>query len=257
MAKIITVTNQKGGVGKTTTAHLLSSGLKARGFRTLLIDLDPQSNLTFTMGADDSHYTLYDLFKGNAEPQQAIKSTVQGDIIPGSLLLSGADMEYTQTGREYILSEIIEPLKESYDFVIIDTPPALGILTVNALTASNSVIIPMGADIYSIQGLSQLYNLVCNVKRYTNKELSIDGLFLTRYNKRATISKDIYAELEQLASKLGTKLFKSVIREGVAIKRSQADQTNIFISEPKAGVTIDFNNFIDEYLKEKRGLVNE
>ena len=166
-------------------------------------------------------------------------------------------MEYTQTGREYILSEIIEPLKESYDFVIIDTPPALGILTVNALTASNSVIIPMGADIYSIQGLSQLYNLVCNVKRYTNKELSIDGLFLTRYNKRATISKDIYAELEQLASKLGTKLFKSVIREGVAIKRSQADQTNIFISEPKAGVTIDFNNFIDEYLEEKRGLVNE
>lgn len=257
MAKIITVTNQKGGVGKTTTAHLLSSGLKAREFRTLLIDLDPQSNLTFTMGADDSHYTLYDLFKGNAEPQLAIKSTVQGDIIPGSLLLSGADMEYTQTGREYILSEIIEPLKESYDFVIIDTPPALGILTVNALTASNSVIIPMGADIYSIQGLSQLYNLVCNVKRYTNKELSIDGLFLTRYNKRATISKDIYAELEQLASKLGTKLFKSVIREGVAIKRSQADQTNIFISEPKAGVTIDFNNFIDEYLKEKRGLVNE
>jgi chromosome partitioning protein len=246
--KIITVTNQKGGVGKTTTAHALSTGLHSRGFKTLIIDLDPQSNITYVMGVEQPEYTIYDLFNGESEPQKAVKSTDQGDIIPGSLFLAGADMEYTKPGREYILKEITEKLEHDYNYIIIDTPPALGILTTNALTASNSLIIPMGADIFSLQGLGQLKGLIDNVRKYCNKNLEIEGLLITKYNNRTVLNRELKEVMEDAATKLNTKVFNTVIREGVAIRESQALQTNIFENSPKANVTLDYNSFIDELL---------
>ncbi len=248
MNKIITVTNQKGGVGKTTTAHALASGLQSRGYKILVIDLDPQSNLTYTLGIENPEYTIYELFTDEAKPEQAIKKTDQGDIIPGSLFLAGADMEFTKPGREYILKEIIEPLQEQYNYIIIDTPPALGILTTNALTASGSLIIPMGADIFSLQGLSQLQGLIENVRKYCNKNLLIEGLLITRYNGRIVLSRELKEVMEDAALKLNTKVFNSVIREGVAIREAQALQTDIFTNTPKANVTKDYNKFIDELL---------
>lgn len=249
----VTVTNQKGGVGKTTTAHILSTGLAMQGFKVLAVDIDPQTNLTFTAGLDplEAPVTLYELLKKTAKTTlQAAQRTAAGFyMIPGSLDLAGADMEFTQTGREYLLKEALEPLEESFDFCIIDTPPTLGILTVNALTASQKVIVPMGADVYSLQGLSQLQGLINNVKKYSNPALSIDGLLVTKYSPRAIINRQIKDSFEDVAKRLKTKVYKTSIREAVAVKEIQFLQGNIFTDYPKANVTEDYRGFIEEFLK--------
>lgn len=251
--KVITITNQKGGVGKTTTAHILSTGLAGRGFRVLAVDIDPQTNLTYTAGITPGEVqpTLYELFKGMAKPSlQAAQPTKNGfSIIPGSLDLAGADMEFTKTGREYLLQEILQPLKESFDFCIIDTPPTLGILTVNALTASDAVIIPMGADIYSLQGLAQLQGLIQNVQRYSNPALKVAGLLLTKFNARAVINRELRDTMWKVARNLDTFLFTTAIREAVAIKEVQFLQGDIFKEYPKANITRDYINFINEFLE--------
>ena len=158
-------------------------------------------------------------------------------------------MEFTQPGREYLLKEILEPVKDNYDFIVIDTPPTLGILTINALTTSNDVIIPMGADIYSLQGLGQLYNTIENVKKYCNKDLTIKGLLLTKYNARTVLSKDLKDTIESKAQEINSKLFKTVIREGIAIKEAQTLQDNIFSTAPTSKPAADYEAFIKEYLK--------
>lgn len=247
--RITTVTNQKGGVGKTTTAHALATGLIKTGKRVLAIDLDPQSNLSFTYNANMDKPGIYEAFKGNKTARHIIQHTAQGDIITSNLDLAGADMEFTQPGREYLLKEILEPVKDNYDFIVIDTPPTLGILTINALTTSNDVIIPMGADIYSLQGLGQLYNTIENVKKYCNKNITIKGLLLTKYNARTVLSKDLKDTIESKVQEINSKLFKTVIREGIAIKEAQTLQDNIFNTAPTSKPAADYEAFIKEYLK--------
>ena len=249
---IVTITNQKGGVGKTTTAHTLCCGLVQRGFKTLAIDADPQTNLTFTAGItlDMVQADLYDIFKGEQKAATAILQTGAGfAILPGSLALAGADMEFSQTGREYILKEALDYIKNEFDFIVIDTPPTLGILTVNALTASDRVIVPMVADIYSLQGLSQLQGMISNVRKYSNHNLIIDGLLLTKYSPRAIINKKLKESIETVADQLETKLYKTPIREAVAVKEVQLQQSNIFAEYPGANVTGDYEAFINEFLK--------
>jgi chromosome partitioning protein len=195
-------------------------------------------------------HTLYDVFKGNAISKQAITSVKQGfDIVSGGLTLAGADMDFTQTGREYMLREALKEVSDDYDYCIIDTPPTLGILTVNALTASQTIIIPMTADIYAIQGLSQLQGLIKNVRKYCNPDLSIAGLLLTRYSERTVISRDLKRYIEEAAQRLETKLFQSTIREAVAVRESQLIVSDIFTESPKSKVAKDYNDFIDEFLK--------
>lgn len=249
MARITTIANQKGGVGKTTTAHALATGLTVKGYKTLTIDTDPQGNLSYTMRADDQQAGLYEILKGNINSAEAIQHTVQGDIIPSTLLLAGADMEFTDTGREYLLKDIVEPLRKIYDYIIIDSPPTLGILTINALTASNDVIIPMGADIYSLQGLSQLYNTVNKVKKYCNPSLNIAGLLITRYNGRTILSKDLREVIENKAVQIGAAFYNTVIREGVSIKEAQTQQDSIFKTDPNSNPAQDYLKFINEYLE--------
>jgi len=246
----VTITNQKGGVGKTTTAHILATGLKKAGFSVLAIDTDPQTNFTYTAGLqpEETELDLYNLFKGQGSSLQAIQTTKAGfDMIAGSLQLAGADMEFTMTGREYILKGIIEPIKERYDYCIIDTPPTLGILTINALTASERVLVPMGADVYSLQGLSQLQGMIENVRKYCNPSLIIEGLLLTKYNSRAVINRQLKDSLEDVAHRLNTKLFKTCIREAVAVKEVQFLQGNIFDEYPNANITRDYIEFIKEF----------
>lgn len=250
---IVTITNQKGGVGKTTTAHALCTGLCNRGFHVLAVDADPQTNFTFTAGIDQQQLEadLYDAMKEQVSSLQVIQRSPQGfDVLPGSLNLAGADMEFTQAGREYRLKEVIEPVKEKYDFIIIDTPPTLGILTVNALTASDCIIVPMCADVYSIQGFSQLQGMIENVKKYCNHELTVAGVLLSMYDPRTTIDKDIREALEGIAAKLNTKVYRQTIRRAVAVKNNQIAQGDLFREYPKARVTSDFSAFIDEFLKE-------
>lgn len=244
MARITAVTNQKGGVGKTTTALALAGGLSLQGYKTLLIDTDPQANASFTMNADTEQPGIYELLKG--EPA-SIQHTEQGDIIPSSISLAGADMEFTQTGREYLLRDVIGPIKGKYDYIIIDTPPTLGILTINALAAADDVLIPMGADIYSLQGLGQLYTTINRVKKYCNGALTIAGLLITRYSGRAILSQDLKESIAGTAARIGAGLYETIIREGIAVKEAQARQVSLYTE--KSNAANDYLDFISEYRK--------
>lgn len=249
--KIITLANQKGGVAKTTTSSALASGLVSRGHKVLAIDLDPQSNFTLTSGVDilSSEATIYNVFKGEISVEQVIWKTPLGfDLIPGGLDLAGADMEFTQLGREKMLSKALSKIKENYDYIIVDTPPTLGILSANALIASDILIVPMAADIYSIQGLSQLSGFIQNVYENGNPNLHLAGLLITKFNGRQNLSKALVQQIEAAAEKLGTTVFKSRIRESVAIREAALLQSDIFKEVPNANATVDYNNFIDEFL---------
>lgn len=254
MTKRITLANQKGGVAKTTTSLALAAGLSNRGYHVLGIDLDPQSNFSLSSGIDtvDLEETLYDVFKKNASINDILLTSSLGyDVLPGGLSLAGADMDFTQTGREYMLREALEALNKAYDYIIIDTPPTLGILTTNAMAASDSVIVPMAADLYSIQGLSQLNGLISNVRKYCNKNLKLAGLLITKYHGNQNISKAVSEKIAQIAQELNTRVFTTKIRESVAIRESQLLQSDIFKDAPRANATVDYADFIDELLKEE------
>lgn len=251
MSKTLAIINQKGGVGKSTTAEALAAGLSLKGYKTLSIDLDAQSNMTYTAGAKTDGATALGVLTGEVDIAAAIQHTDSGDIIAASKALAGADAFITNTGKEYRLKEALEPIRAEYDFIIVDTPPALGILTINALTACDSVIIPAQADIYSIQGIEQLAETMKPVKKYTNPALTIEGILLTRYSPRSVLSREVAELAEKIAAKLGTKLFKATIREAVAVKEAQISQQSLYSYAPKAKVTEDYSRFIAELLGEE------
>lgn len=247
--RVIAIANRKGGVGKSTTAAALVSGLTLKGYRVLAVDLDAQRNLTSTMSARVDSKTSLGVLTGDITAKEAIRKTESGDIIPASKSLSGADAILTETGKEYRLKEALEPVKEWYDYCIIDSPPALGILTVNALTAANSVIIPAQADIYSLEGIEDLQETIQPVRKYCNPTLEIQGILLTRYSPRSILSRDVTTLAEQLAEQLETSLFKATIREAVVVKEAQISQQSLFTYAPKAKVTEDYKAFIEEFLE--------
>ena len=249
MQEIISIINQKGGVGKSTTAHAIGAGLIIKGYKVLFIDLDAQCNLSYTMNADLKGLTSIEILRDKTATKEAIQHTTQGYIIPGSNQLAGADLTINQTGKEYRLKEALTAVLSDFDYIIVDTPPALGILTINALTASHSVIIPAQADIYSLQGIGQLYSTIETVKKYCNPDIKIKGILITRHNPRTILSRDMADMIEETAAKLNTKAFKTNIREAVAIKEAQASKQSIYSYAPKAKVTEDYRALIGEIIK--------
>lgn len=250
MAKVISVSNQKGGVGKTTTTGAVASGYKLKGYRVLCIDLDPQSNLSFGASASTEDCpTIYDVLKGDEKISLAIQETDSFDIVPSNILLSGIELEFTQTGREFLLKEAISTIDSSYDYIFIDTPPALSILTVNAFTASDCIIIPMLADIFSLQGIAQLSETIKRVKTYCNPKLKIEGILLTKYNNRTILGREIRGTAELIAEELDTALFKTTVRSGVAVAEAQANQQNILEYSPKNGAALDYFDFVNELIE--------
>ena len=245
MTEIISIINQKGGIGKTTTAQALGAGLRLKGFKVLSIDLDPQSNLSLTMGAETAKTGAYSLLIGGKPVREVIVSTQQGDLIPSGYLLATAELKIKQSDK---LKEAIRPIKKNYDYIIIDCPPALGILTVNALTASDSVIIPAQTDFFALQGIGNLYLSIQAVKDGTNKSLKIKGILITKYNPRTILNRDLLQQLEDFAKKAKIRIFESKIRESIIIKEAQALRRDIFSYNPRAAVTQDYKNFIDEAL---------
>lgn len=245
--EVIAIVNRKGGVGKTATAQALGAGLIRKGYSVLYVDLDSQTNLTYGLGAAAGRLNSMDVLTGSATAQAAIQHTPQGDVIAGSEALAGADTAIDGTGKEYRLREALEGLQ--YDYIIIDTPAQLGTLTVNALTAADSVVIPVQAEVYSLQGIGQLSKAIDAVKKYCNHNLRIRGILITRYNGRAIISRDMLSNLEDAAAQLQTRLYSTPIRECVSIKEAQAQQQDIFSYAPRSNAAKDYAAFLEEFIK--------
>ncbi|BAL84784.1 putative chromosome partitioning ATPase ParA (plasmid) [Selenomonas ruminantium subsp. lactilytica TAM6421] len=252
--KIYAIANQKGGVGKTTTCHCLAAGLHAQGKKVLLIDLDPQSNLSVlcdavTDAVNKDAVTMLELLSDKATFPDVIQPMEDYDIAPASMYLASIDSVLTDPiGRPFKLAEKITEanLRKKYDYIFIDCPPALGTLTSLAIVAADSVIIPAQADILSLQGVSQLYSTIQSARGHANKSLRIAGIVLTRFNARTKISREIHEMFLTAAKQMNTAVFKTQIREGTAIKETQASGENIFKAASNSNVAQDYKALTKE-----------
>ncbi|MBQ8569551.1 MAG: ParA family protein [Oscillospiraceae bacterium] len=238
--KTIVITNQKGGVGKTTTCAALTGIFRSRGKRVLAIDLDPQGNLSFSLGAEDKGYTIHDVLKGDCGITAAIKHTRICDVISSNILLSGSELELTGREREYILKRLLTPLHSVYDVIILDTPPALSVLTINAYTAADDLIIPMTPEILSLQGIAQLRETILAVKQYYNKSLNIRGILMTRYNPKYLLNIEAAEMAEIVADQLGTKVLDIKIPMCIAAAEAPAHQMTIDEYAPKSKASKEY-----------------
>lgn len=216
MSRIVCFANQKGGVGKTTTCVNLCAAIKNKKQKMLLIDADPQGNATSGMGVEkNAAVTLYEVLTQGVVAQDAIVKTKYGDVLPSNLNLSGASVELVDApDREQILKHALEPLQEKYDYIFIDCPPSLGLLTLNALTAADTVLIPMQCEYYAMEGLTDLMTTLRLTKNRLNPALKIEGIVLTMYDRRLSFSGQVAQEIERYFNKA---LYKTVIPRNVRI----------------------------------------
>ncbi len=220
MSKIISISNQKGGVGKTTTAINLSSSLAAAEKKTLLIDIDPQANSSSGLSISNHSPSIYEVLVGVEEAKNTIINSYMPflDILPSNINLVGAEIEMVDIpNREQILKNAVETIKDDYDYLVIDCPPSLGLLTLNSLTASDSVLIPVQCEYFALEGLGQLLNTINIVKQHFNKNLSIEGVLLTMFDMRLRLSQQVAEEVRKY---FGDKVFKTVIHRNVRISEA-------------------------------------
>lgn len=236
MGRVIAVANQKGGVGKTTTAVNLSACLASNGSRTLLIDLDPQANATSgcEAGVESLDGSIYEVLLGHA-PLEAVIGTagIEGlDLAPSHISLAGAEVEMAAIlGREKRLTEALDTVRAEYDFIIVDCPPSLGLLTVNALTAADSVLIPVQCEYYALEGLSKLLNSIQLVQRYLNPSLEIEGVLLTMYDERLQLSRRVAAEVK---SYFNDKVYTTAIKRNVSLAAAPSFGQPVILYEPRS-----------------------
>lgn len=248
--KVIAVMNQKGGVGKTTTVQAIGDWLSERDKRVLYVDLDSQCNLSFSMGTSGGAFeTLLDpkRINGYVGPVEGRDNTF---ILAASPAIVGADAALNEVGKEYRLNEALSVLNTAIDYVVIDTPPALGVLAINALTAADDVVIPVQADMYSLQGLTQIGATIEAVRRYTNKRLQIAGVLITRANERTVVRREFAELLQESAEAMQTKVFNTRVRECTAVIEAQANHTSIYQYAPRSNATADYDAFMREYIGE-------
>lgn len=251
--KIYVVANQKGGIGKTTTATALASILSKEGKKVLFIDSDKQGNSSDTYKAQiDGVATLYDVLLDDdrIEISEAIQHTPNGDIVASDPLLRKADkILYDDIDGVFRLDDNLKKLK-GYDYVIIDTNPSIDAILKSCLIACDEVIIPVTADRYALQGLSQLHEAITSIKRRQNTRLKVAGLLLVKYDKRTNLSKDVEQSLQNVADVMETKLFKTKIRESVRAREAQAKRMMLIDYSPNSTTANDYKNFTDELTEE-------
>jgi len=243
---VIAITNHKGGVGKTTSAINIGAGLCKLKKKVLLIDLDPQANLSQSLGIRDYSYTIYGAIKGDHPiyPLLVVKGL---DVVPSTLDLSGAEIELSSTiGREYILRELLEPIKNNYDYVIIDSPPSLGLLTVNALTSADEILIPLQAQYLALQGLTKLMEIVEKIQRHLNKSLQVGGVFITQYDSRKILNRNV---VEAIQEHFKSRVFKTKIRDNVALAEAPTKGQDIFRYNAHSYGAVDYLALCREILK--------
>lgn len=249
MAKTIVLTNQKGGVGKTTTSAALAAGLAKKEKRVLAIDLDPQGNLGFSFGLDiESGNTLFEALKGDVPIYDAIQRKEGVDFIRSNILLSGAGQVMRGDRRELLLKRLLEPVERFYDYIIMDTPPAFNMLTLNGYSAADYLIIPMSAEILSLVGLTQLKETYETIRRTVNPDLKVMGILMTSFDGRRGLSWEVKEMAEGVAAQLGTKVFETVIRSSVAVAEAPAHGENIIDYAPRSNAAKDYKDFVNEVM---------
>ena len=234
--RIIAVTNQKGGVGKTTTAINLSACLAAEGKRVLAVDADQQGNTTSGLGLDKNEMslTIYDMFLGEASVQEVKQPTcVEGlEVVPANINLTGAEIELIgKERREFILREELEKVKNTYDFIIIDCPPSLNLITINALTAADTVLVPIQCEYFALEGLEQLLHTVNLVKKRLNPSLEMEGIVFTMFDARTNLSLQV---VEEVKRSLGENVYRTIIPRNVRLGESPSHGLPIHLYDPKS-----------------------
>lgn len=250
--KTISISNIKGGVGKSTTAATLAAGLAEKGYKVLLVDSDPQTNLTMCFLSEQpddvpSLYHVYSEGKLVDEVKAAIKDNL--DLVIGDFALCNADMQFVRAGRLRMLGKALKAVEGEYDFAIIDTPPNMGILAMNAFMASDYIIVPMAADSFSLKGVRLLKQVLDDVQEETDGRIAVAGLLVTRYNSRTNVSRLLENSVNSAAALLDTKVFESRIRQAVVVQESQIAKEDLLSYAPKVPVTEDYRNFIGELLE--------
>ena len=272
--RIIAFSNQKGGVAKTTSSYAMAVGLAKRGYQVLVVDADPQENLSMTAGIDLNEVDpdpediealtpeqrnyfeenvpakLFEVMAGDKDINKAIIPIAENlDLIVGGIDLASADMTFSMLGREKLIKEAFKKIKKEYDFCIFDCSPALGVVLMNILTVADEVIIPLEPGAFSLQGLSRLYKFIGQIHDFTNDKLKVDGILVTKVRNTAN-AKIWINDIEEKADLLGTTVYKSKIRLNVSVEEAQTMKMDLFEYAGGSSAARDYDDFIDEFLGE-------
>ena len=253
MGKIIAIANQKGGVGKTTTSINLSSSIAMSGKKVLLVDIDPQGNATSGVGIikQNLENTVYEMFLGEKELKECITNSIVDNlnVVPSNVNLSGAEIDLIGVDkREYILKESLNEVKDEYDFIIIDCPPSLNILTVNAMVAADSVIVPIQCEYYALEGLSQLVHTINLIKDRINSNLEIDGIVFTMYDSRTNLSNEV---VDNVKSNIHLNIYDTVIPRNVRLAEAPSYGYPINMYDAKSAGAVAYDKLAKEVIKKK------
>lgn len=244
--KKIVVVNNKGGIGKTTSVQNISACLALKGKRTLMLDLDPQTNLTESFGLFNQEPNIYHSFS-KGEPLNVINLKKNLSLVPSSIDFAGIELEISnKMRRENILAKLLAPLEDQFDYCVMDCPPSLGLITINALSAGENVLIPMEAEYLAFRGLDIIRDLISNVKEEINGNLKTTGVFFTKLKPSLSLSKAIK---EQVSKTFGNTLLNSSIRVNIALAESQSNGQDIFAYDPNSNGAHDYKKLVEELLK--------
>jgi chromosome partitioning protein len=250
MTRIIAIVNQKGGVGKTTSTVNIGAGLAAKKKNVLLIDLDPQASLTTALGAKGSIPNIYEVLRGECQINKTIVSHGNYNIIPSGIDLSGAELELSGVaGRECILKEILEPIENKYDYILLDCPPSLSLLTLNALVAVKEIFITLQTEFLAMEGMTQLLSTVELVRKRLNPSLIINGIVVTLYDARKGLHREV---LETIREHFNDKVFKTIIRTTVALAEASSFGKDIFEYKPKSNGALDYQYLVEEIINQQK-----